>query len=106
MAMRQVLPLMLAINNRIVETLLRTANLLKEDSASLAMDAAKLLSLATERTEEKRRSDHPVLKVGVLAAAPSAVRRRALRQWLSDGRGDLKRVEHVHLLGVERLLEG
>jgi tRNA(Ile)-lysidine synthase len=103
---QQLLPLMQSLNNRIVETLLRTANLLKEDSASLAMDAARLLSLATERPEGKRQSDHTVLKVSVLAAAPSAVRRRALRQWLSDGRGDLKRVEHVHLLGVERLLEG
>jgi hypothetical protein len=34
------------------------------------------------------------------------LRRRALRQWLAEGRGHLQRVEHVHLVGVERLLEG
>jgi len=34
------------------------------------------------------------------------VRRRALRQWISQGRGDLRRVEMVHLLAVDRLIGG
>jgi tRNA(Ile)-lysidine synthase len=103
---RQLLPLMQSFNNRIVETLFRTASLLREDSTTLASDAAQLLERATERMELKGKNNHPVLNVSVLAKAPAALRRRALRQWLSEGRGHLQRVEHVHLVGVERLLEG
>ncbi|HLE61942.1 MAG TPA: tRNA lysidine(34) synthetase TilS, partial [Pyrinomonadaceae bacterium] len=103
---RQLLPLMQSFNNRIVETLFRTASLLREDSTTLAGDAAQLLERATERMELKGETNHPTLNVNVLAKAPAALRRRALRQWLSEGRGHLRRVEHVHLVGVERLLEG
>jgi len=46
------------------------------------------------------------LNVNILAGAPAAVRRRALRQWISQGRGDLRRVEMVHLLAVDRLIKG
>jgi tRNA(Ile)-lysidine synthase len=100
---RQLLPLMQSFNNKIVETLSRTASLLREDSESLGNDAAKLLELAARKTD---RTDHPALSVSVLAQAPPALRRRALRQWLAEGRGDLRRIERVHLLAVERLLEG
>jgi tRNA(Ile)-lysidine synthase len=48
----------------------------------------------------------PALDVKVLAGAPSALRRRALRQWLSNARGNTRRLEMVHLLAVEKLLEG
>lgn len=48
----------------------------------------------------------PPLRVGVLARAPQALRRRALRRWIGAGRGDLRRVEMVHVASVERLLEG
>jgi tRNA(Ile)-lysidine synthase len=46
------------------------------------------------------------LRIGVLAAALPALRRRALRLWLARGRGDLRRLSQTHLLGVERLLAG
>jgi tRNA(Ile)-lysidine synthetase-like protein len=46
------------------------------------------------------------LRVDVLAAGASAVRRRAIRQWLARARGDLRRVELAHVVAVERLLEG
>jgi tRNA(Ile)-lysidine synthase len=48
----------------------------------------------------------PVLDVKVLAGAPPALRRRALRKWLADARGSTRRMEMVHLLAVEKLLEG
>ncbi len=48
----------------------------------------------------------PTLSVSVLRQAPPAVRRRALREWILRSRGDLKRVEMVHLLGIEKLLQG
>lgn len=102
---QQLLPLMKSFNNKIVETLLRTASLLREDNATLVSDAAELLLRATEKSE-KPPTEYPVLSVQVLARAPSALRRRALRQWLSAAQGNLKRIEHVHLVSIERLLEG
>jgi hypothetical protein len=46
-----------------------------------------------EEGEESDETKPPVLDVKVLANAPPAIRRRALRQWLSDARAvreDLK----------------
>jgi tRNA(Ile)-lysidine synthase len=103
---RQLLPVMQSLNNRIIETLSRTASLLREDSESLGTDAARLLELASIKASEKSRTESQALDVKVLAEAPPALRRRALRQWLSNGRGDLLRIERVHLLSIERLLEG
>ena len=103
---QQLLPVMQSLNNKIVETLTRTAVLLREDSESLGNDAAQLVKRASRQPSEKGRTEHPALDVNVLAQAPPALRRRALRQWLSDGRGDLLRIERVHLLALERLLEG
>jgi len=102
----QLLPLMQSFNNKIVEALSRTATLLREDSAVLVDSAAELLRLATENsaatTDETK---PPLLSVSLLASAPAALRRRALRQWISEARGDARRLEMVHLLAVESLLE-
>ena len=104
---KQLLPLMQSFNNRIVETLARTATLLREDAAALSDEATKLLQWASEAPpEQKTETNMPLLSVGVLASAPAAIRRRALRRWISLGQGDLRRLEMVHLLAVERLLEG
>jgi len=40
-----------------------------------------------------------------LAAQP-ALRRRALRRWIGQCRGGLRRVERIHILAVESLLFG
>jgi hypothetical protein len=32
------------------------------------------------------------------------LRRRALRLWLAQMRGDLRRIEHAHIVAIERLL--
>jgi len=40
-----------------------------------------------------------------LADAPPAIRRRALRQWLFKNLGNLRRLEMVHFLAVEKLLQ-
>ena len=102
---KQLLPLMQSFNNRIVEALSRTATQLREDGAVLFSDSGALLreaSVSNERDETKP----PVLDVKLLANAPAALRRRALRQWLSEARGSSRRLEMVHLLAVEKLLEG
>lgn len=107
---RNLLPLMQTFNGRIVEALARTAQLLREDSAALELVAAELLCQASAESvgkegEQQAQTVSP-LRVEVLSGAPAALRRRALRQWIARGRGDLRRLEMAHLLAVENLLCG
>jgi tRNA(Ile)-lysidine synthase len=104
---KQLVPLLQSFNAKVVEGLARTAELLREDVSVLNEAADELLCEAGEpvrknKTETKSR----LLSVDVLARAPAAIRRRALRKWISEGRGDLRRLELVHLSGIERLLAG
>lgn len=104
---QQLLPLMQSFNNRVVEALSRTAAQLREDRAVLFNDAGELLqraSLADGDADDETKA--PPLNVKLLANEPPALRRRALRQWLSQARGSARRLEMVHLLAVEKLLEG
>ena len=106
---KQLLPLMQSFNTRIVEAISRTATQLREDGTVLFNDSDALLRRAAVSNDESEEGDEtkpPVLDVKVLANSPPALRRRALRQWLSDARGGTRRLEMVHLLAVERLLEG
>jgi tRNA(Ile)-lysidine synthase len=108
---RRLLPLLESFNPRAAEALARAAALLREDSAALDELAATLLEEARadesvgEGASEKSAVARP-LKADVLKRAAPALRRRALRLWLAQARGDLRRLSHAHLLGVERLLEG
>ena len=101
---KQLMPLMQSFNNRIVETLSRTANLLSEDAAALSSQANQLVETASDSNNSE--TGTPSLDVKTLANAPPAVRRRALREWILRARGNLRRLETVHLVGVEKLLEG
>ena len=133
---KQLLPLMKSFNNRVVEALSRTATLLNEDAVALSDEARRVLELASNIPKQPSRSPtvregsigrrkralanarpsariaknsetkSPALSVSVLLQSPAAVRRRALREWILRSRGDLKRLERVHLVAVERLLEG
>jgi tRNA(Ile)-lysidine synthase len=98
---KQVLPLMEQLNRKVVEALSRTASLLKDDGAVLVNDADLLLTKAINRE-----TNTPSLRVDVLLGAPPALRRRAIRQWIANGRGHSRRLETVHLLAVEGLLHG
>jgi tRNA(Ile)-lysidine synthase len=103
---KQLLPLMESFNNRIVEAISRTATQLREDGAVLVNDSDALLERAAVSNEESGETKVPALDVKVLAEAPPALRRRAVRQWLSNARGSTRRLEMVHLLAVEKLLDG
>lgn len=100
---QSLLPLMRTFNGRVVEALARTAELLREDAAALQGAAEKLLE---EASEEGATILHAPLRIDVLAGASPSLRRRALRLWIERGRGDLRRLEMVHLLAVEKLLTG
>jgi tRNA(Ile)-lysidine synthase len=103
---QQLLPLMQSFNNRIVEAISRTATQLREDRAVLGSGSDDLLGRASLSGEDEGETKTPALDVKVLAAEPPALRRRALRQWISQARGSARRLEMVHLLAVEKLLEG
>ena len=104
---KQLLPLMQSFNNRIVEAISRTATQLREDGAVLFSDSDALLRRAAVSSEgNDDETKVPALDVKVLASAPPALRRRALRQWLAGARGSTRRLEMVHLLAVEKLLQG
>jgi tRNA(Ile)-lysidine synthase len=122
---RRLLPLLETFNPRAPEALARAASLLREDSEALDALAARLLEEAraggqsaddegvtggggedsTDAGEEGLTGAWP-LRAEALGAAAPAVRRRALRLWLSRARGDLRRLSHAHLLGIERLTRG
>ncbi|MDQ2937141.1 MAG: tRNA lysidine(34) synthetase TilS [Acidobacteriota bacterium] len=103
---KQLLPLMKSFNNRIVEGLSRTATLLNEDATVLSDQAKRLLEVASQSSGQNSETKTPSLSVDILLEAPAAVRRRALREWILRSRGDLRRVEMVHLFAVEALLNG
>jgi tRNA(Ile)-lysidine synthase len=115
---QQLLPLMQSFNNRIVEAISRTAAQLREDGGVLAMGSNALLRQASivgspgkagqseAPSEIQSETNSPALDVKVLANEPPALRRRALRQWIAGARGSTRRLEMVHLLAVEKLLEG
>ena len=102
---KQLLPLMQSFNNRIVEALSRTASQLREDGAVLFENSDALLRRASV-SRQVDETKPAVLDVKLLANSAPALRRRALRQWLAEARGSTRRLEMVHLLAVEKLLEG
>jgi tRNA(Ile)-lysidine synthase len=102
---KQLLPLMQSFNNKIVDALSRTAGLLREDADALSIEAEKLLAAATGQPAAELNAT-TYLNVKLMAAAPAAVRRRALRLWLELERGHLRRLEMVHLVAIDRLLTG
>jgi tRNA(Ile)-lysidine synthase len=105
---RQLLPLMQTFNPKLVAGLARTAELLREDSSALDRGAARLLELSLEPDPAAADGEPAwtLLRFDLLAAAPPALRRRALRLWLEQCRGDLKRLERVHIAALERLVLG
>jgi tRNA(Ile)-lysidine synthase len=137
---RQLLPLLETFNPRAVETLARTAGLLRQEADALEDLGAQLLLEASRaahaKTGAKRREsveaereatfeksaiadekaaiedsqsqgeDSLSLSVEVLRGASEAVRSYALRGWIAARRGNLRRIESVHIEAVGKLLEG
>jgi tRNA(Ile)-lysidine synthase len=105
---RQLLPLMQTFNPKLVEGLARTAELLREDSMALDQGASRLLELSIEPDSgpSDRKKTGTLLRLDLLSAAVPALRRRALRLWIGRCRGDLKRLERVHIVALEKLLLG
>jgi tRNA(Ile)-lysidine synthase len=99
---KELLPLMKSFNPSFVEGLARTAEILREDDMALEGAAARLLELSLN--DQTQGTKEPALRPDLLRVAPPALRRRALRQWLASCRGDLRRLEHAHIVALDNFL--
>jgi hypothetical protein len=86
--------------------LARTAELLREDNIALDRGATTLLELSIGQDKTSGEDERALLRIDLLSVASPALRRRALRLWIGQCRGDLKRIERVHIAAVENLLLG
>ena len=98
----EVLPLLEQFNPKFVETVVRSAAILRADNQTLDSAAQRLVELASQQEVGRDRSN--LLRADVLRIASPALRRRAFRLWLAQHRGDLRRIEHAHLVAIEKLL--
>ncbi len=94
----ELLPSLEQFNPKFVETISRSAEIVREDSSALDLAATELLGQSIDNgTSQSLLGD-------VLRTAPIAVRRRAIRLWLARQRGNLRRIERAHIVAIENLL--
>ena len=91
----EVLPLLQTFNSGFGATLIRTAFQLSEDNEYMQSEAARWVE---ELAEDRSLNFQPLRKLQV------AVRRRVLRHWITQTRGDLRRIGMVHLMAVDNLM--
>ena len=99
---RQLLPLLEQFNPRFIQSVTRSAQILRDDNVALHAAATRLLELAANTG--RREGEFKSLRGDLLRSAPASLRRRALRLWLGEQRGDLRRIEHAHIMAIEKLL--
>jgi len=93
----ELLPMLETFNPRVKESLARA-------SESLVLDEDYLRGAVAEHLAKSR--EESGLSVKVLQEAPAAIRRRVLRLWLRDERGDLRRINASHIAAIEKLIDG
>ncbi len=103
------IPMLQDFNPKIIETLAQTASLLREENEFLDAEMQKVgdenQNSAEKTTEEKRRTkDKNSLPLKDLRNLFPSMRRRILRDWLKDRRGDLRSLDAKHLAAIENLI--
>jgi len=93
----ELLPMLETFNPRVKQSLARASEAGAQDENYLRAAAAECLARSLEGAR---------LNVKVLGEASAAIRRRALRLWLRDERGDLRRIDASHITAIERLIGG
>jgi len=93
----ELLPLLETFNPRVKESLARASESLVRDEDYLRGAAAEYLAGSCEESG---------LNVKALERAPAAIRRRVLRLWLREERGDLRRINATHIAAIENLVSG
>jgi len=101
---RQLLPLMATFNPKIVDSLARMAELAREDRATLERKAVELLQAAMPFNGKTGMTKR--LSIHGLSTSQAGLRRRALREWVKKCRGDVRRLERVHILAIDSLVFG
>lgn len=91
----ELVPLLQTFNPNFSGALVRTASQLSEDEAYLQIEAARLVN---ELVKEQLLNFKPLLGL------PVALRRRVLRLWLEQSRGDLRRIGTAHLIALDDLI--
>ncbi len=91
----EVLPLLQTFNPDFGATLIRTAFQLQEDDEYLQLEAARWVE---ELTEDQALNFQPLRQLH------AALRRRVLRYWIAQTRGDLRRIGAAHLVAVDNLI--
>jgi tRNA(Ile)-lysidine synthase len=91
----ELMPMLERFNPRVKESLARASDALVQDDDHLRGEAADYL--AGSRVDSG-------LNVKSLQDAPGAIRRRVLRLWLRDERGDLRRINASHIAAIENLV--
>lgn len=93
----ELLPMLETFNPRVKESLVRVSESLARDEDCLRDAAAEYLI---------RSRGESGLNIKALRESPAAIRRRVLRLWLRDERGDLRRINASHIAAVESLIHG
>ncbi len=91
------IPMLEDFNPKIVKKLAKTAKLLREDFDELetaSVEKMRSFDLKTEKTE---------LNLSDLKDVFPSMRRRILRLWLKENRGDLRRLSSKHIQAIENL---
>jgi len=96
------LPLLEDFNPKIVETLAQTASLLRDDFEELQASADEELKQTSDEAENSERQ--PDLSLKEIKDIFPSMRRRILRDWLKNCRGDLRRLEAKHFEAIENLI--
>jgi tRNA(Ile)-lysidine synthase len=99
------LPLLKDFNPKIIETLAKTAELLRNDA--LLIKAAQTEFEEKALSEGKKNADRKTadaLTLKELRDVFPSMRQGILRKWLKDNRGNLRRLELKHIEAVENLI--
>jgi tRNA(Ile)-lysidine synthase len=99
----QILPLLKTFNPKAAEAISRAAEILREDNSALEAAAGRLIEYSAAEFSSSNQTQ-AAIRADLLRIAQPALRRRALRQWLSVNRGDLRRLERAHISAIENLL--
>lgn len=95
------LPMLADFNPKIVETLAKTARLLREDYDELKFAAGA----AAEKFQAKKTGGENSLQLSELKNLFPSMRRQILREWLKNCRGgSLRGVDSKHLAAIESLI--
>ncbi|MBA3631387.1 MAG: tRNA lysidine(34) synthetase TilS [Acidobacteria bacterium] len=103
------LPLLQDFNPKIIEALANTASLLREDAefleaATQKIGSRQLAESSFSKEVNSTNNDQTTLQIKDLKNLFPSMRRRILRDWLKNQRGDLRSLDAKHIEAIENLI--